>query len=303
MVGGQPGPFRLVQHMPTPALDMGFAGDGHFAYSAGGWDNAAETNVDQLARYDPVQDSWVTLAPIPTPVSLAPLVYSPANNKLYSFGDLDNDCNAQPLTQIYDLTTNTWVAGPALPAPRMGFAGAGYWNGQIILAGGGLSCDFTTAQSQTWIYNIAAGTWLTGTAMPQARVASASGIVNGHLYVLGGSDETNAVVATIYDYNIAADTWATATTSLLNPVYLTGATVTNNRISDCGRRRLRQPVRSRRGGPRSTGRRAGAARAVGPQPDLRPGHRHCCLGAVPEPGAFVAGRRGGGQHHRRRRRL
>jgi N-acetylneuraminic acid mutarotase len=258
VVGGQPGQFRLVQHMPAPALDVGFAGDGHFAYSAGGWDNAAETNIDQLARYDPAQDHWVTLAPIPTPVSLAPLVYSPADNKLYSFGDLDNDCNAQPLTQIYDIASNTWVAGPALPAPRAGFAGAGYWNGQIILAGGGLSCDFTTAQSQTWIYNIGAGTWMTGTAMPQARIASASGVVNGHLYVLGGSDETNTVVNTIYDYNIATDTWATATTSLLNPVYLTGATVTRGRIWIVGGEDFVNPS-----GP------AGAARArqvAGPVP-------------------------------------
>jgi N-acetylneuraminic acid mutarotase len=230
VVGGQPGPFQLAQHMPAPALDAGFASDGHFAYSASGFDNWSGINIDQLARYDPAQDRWGTLAPVPTPVSLAPLVYVPTNNKLYLFGDADNNCNAQSLTQIYDIASDTWSAGADRPAPRLGFAGAGYWNGKIVLAGGALTCDGATAQRQTWLYDIAAGTWMTGTMMPQALSGAASGVVNGHLYVLGGSDSTNTVVGTIYDYNIAADTWTTVTTSLRNPVYLAGVTVTDGRI-------------------------------------------------------------------------
>ncbi len=230
--GDIPGAFQLMRHMPAPSTGLGHAvaSDGRYLYVGGGYDYAAGTTIDQFARYDPGADNWITLAPMPTPVVVHAIVYSPTNNKLYSFGGGDLDCNALSLTQVYDIATDTWSNGPALPAPRLEFAGVGYWNGRVYLAGGALSCDNSTSQSQTWIYDIAANTWTTGTAMPHAINASASGVVNGHMYVLGGADASNTVLNTIYNYNIASDTWTTSTSPLLNPTWLVGSAVVDGQI-------------------------------------------------------------------------
>src|SRR5205085_2690498 len=165
--------------------------------------------VDQLARYDPRADSWSTLAPLPIHVAGEALVYSPANNKLYAFGGSDVDCtSAFSSTFIYDIASGTWSDGPAMPAGRAFFAASGYFNGKIYLVGGGTACDPATAQDQTWIFDIGAQTWMTGTALPQTLNDTAAGVIDGHLYVLGGANAEMRILDTIYDYNIATGTWA-----------------------------------------------------------------------------------------------
>lgn len=246
-VDGNLGPFRLAQHMLAPAqgIDQSVTTDGRFVYVAGGVDLAVGNFLDQFVRYDPLNDSWSALAPMPTPVVLSALVYSPATNKFYSFGGGDvTDCSARNVTFIYDVASGTWTSGADMPEGRLAFAGVGYHNGRIYLAGGDLSCDSSTSipQSQIWIYDIASNSWTTGAAMPQALADGASGMVNGHLYVLGGVNSHQVVVSTIYDYDIASNRWVTSTASLLNPTSQAGSAVANGRVWAIGGEDFNNPA-------------------------------------------------------------
>src|SRR5262249_51524450 len=52
--------------------------------------------------------------------------------------------------------------------------------------------------------------WNTSRAsLPMALVVGGSGVVNGHLFVIGGADSTGTPVSTVYDYDIAGNTWTT----------------------------------------------------------------------------------------------
>ena len=61
-------------------------------------------------------------------------VYSPINHKVYVFGGVINMVSVTN-TRVYDIATNQWSAGAAMPAPRDSMA-AGYYNGRIYLVGG-----------------------------------------------------------------------------------------------------------------------------------------------------------------------
>ena len=57
-------------------------------------------------RYDPVADSWTSLAPSPDYYFAAPAVYF--NGKIYIFGGYDETFQPTNTTRIYDIGTNTW---------------------------------------------------------------------------------------------------------------------------------------------------------------------------------------------------
>ena len=65
--------------------------------------------------------------------------------------------------------------------------------------------------------------------MPQALGGSASAIVNGHLYIIGGRDISNSARNQTYDYNIAGDTWFTRT-NIPTGVNVPGAAVLGGKI-------------------------------------------------------------------------
>ena len=60
---GEPGAWSFVAPYPETLESAAIATDGTFAYGAGGDFNAVPTNG--FYRYDPVADSWSTLAPLP----------------------------------------------------------------------------------------------------------------------------------------------------------------------------------------------------------------------------------------------
>ena len=92
-------------------------------------------------------------------------------------------------------------------AGSVGQYGAALWNGIIYIAGG--SPDLGASVVNTlYAYNIAANSWTTLAHMPQASWLQGFGVINGKLYVAGGSDGFTQL-NTLYIYNIASNTWTT----------------------------------------------------------------------------------------------
>jgi hypothetical protein len=227
-VGGPPGPWTLASPLPQALESTNADADATNAYDAGGYDGTANTVVAQFSRFDPVGNAWTSLPPMPTAADGAATIF--ANNKVYVFGGADDPGNGLTTTRIYDIATATWSVGAAMPGPRTRFAGKGYFNGKIYLVGGSTTILYSNAQAQTWEFDPVANTWSTSRAnMPMPLLTGGTGIVNGHLFVIGGADSTGAPVNTVYDYDIAANTWTTRT-PVPSPVAAPGSGVVGNQV-------------------------------------------------------------------------
>jgi len=184
-------PWTIVVPYPEILESPAVASDGTYAYSATGLANPISNG---LYRYDPVADSWTTLAPAPEALYGARAAYAGNVNKVYVFGGEDVFYNVHNTTYIYDIATNTWTAGAAMPDGRF-FVGVAYYsgNGKIYVIGG-----FDPAQneaSQTWEYDPVADTWNTSRApIPVTMGGSATSIVGQYIYLagsFGGGSATN----------------------------------------------------------------------------------------------------------------
>src|SRR5205814_3234559 len=100
---GMPGPLP-----PRSEVAYGERTHGGFFYVAGG---RFGTVLNNLERYDPVTDTWTTLAPMPT--ARAGAAIAPQDNALFVIGGRlsgGGPCSGGPLATVecYDIDTNTW---------------------------------------------------------------------------------------------------------------------------------------------------------------------------------------------------
>ena len=221
--------WAVSTNLPEAAYGANVTTNGTYAYVVGGYDFPGVGNITTTLRYDPVFNSFTSLEPVPHPVAMASLIYSPINNKLYLFGGENiGTSEVYSSTLIYNIASDTWVSGASMPEPRDFMAG-GYYNGKIYLVGGYSTASVDPAFSQVWEYNVAANTWATKTSMPEALGGAASAVVNGHLYVIGGRDPVNDARSQTYDYDIALDSW-TVRANTPYPVNVPGTAVVDGKI-------------------------------------------------------------------------
>ena len=174
--------------------------------------------MDNVYRYDPVANTWSSLAPMPQRAIVSAAVYYPPTNKIYVFGGSDRDLQVVfDLTQIYDIATNSWSMGPTMPAPRSQMAhGYNPANGKIYLNGGYETAFIDSVSDQTWSFDPVTGTFTTLAPSPAIQGGTASGSINGHLIMAGGRTNPDATLDLTWDYNIATDCW-TQLTSMPTP--------------------------------------------------------------------------------------
>jgi N-acetylneuraminic acid mutarotase len=123
---------------------------------------------------------------------------------------------------IYDTTTDTFTAGPALPEPRDHLGAAGV--GEQVVVIGGRTGRIESHQSDTWILDQGAAMWRSARAMPTSRGGFALAQLGARLYVLGGegSGVGSGVFADVEAYDPASDTW-TVDAPMPEPRHGTGA--------------------------------------------------------------------------------
>jgi hypothetical protein len=118
--------------MPTPQFEIGGAAVGNRIYVVGGYQYIHYA-------YDPVADSWSTMASPLTPSFSLPAVFA-FGNELWVIGGRDNvSRHGYPPSQevqIYNSLTNSWRFGPALNNPRYWSTAGGAINGRAYVAGG-----------------------------------------------------------------------------------------------------------------------------------------------------------------------
>jgi N-acetylneuraminic acid mutarotase len=181
--------------------------------------------IDNAWEYDPANDSWKALAPMPTkrgsPVAVA------VGDKLYVIGGAVPGPGqpavhpARPHTSVgvveeYDPATNTWRARAPMPTPRNHAVG-GAINGKIYVASGRVGAAFISGGSSNVgvieAYDPASDSWSQGLArMAQARSAGAGAAYGGKLYISGGEYQDPGTMATyrsLEAYDPATNSWQT----------------------------------------------------------------------------------------------
>ena len=119
------------EHMPAVAL-------GGRSYVPGGRFETIEHNTDLHEVYDPVTNSWVEAAPLPTPRSGT--AGAALDRRVLVFGGQE-PAGTIGKYEVYGPVTNAWKKFASLPTPRYGFGaatmgGAGYLPAGAPVVGG-----------------------------------------------------------------------------------------------------------------------------------------------------------------------
>jgi len=171
------------------------------------------------------EDSWTTLTEMPT--ARSGLGVAVVDGKIYAIGGSDGNRQLDT-NQMYDPATNTWVNKQPMPYARSRFGITVYQN-KIYVIGGTTTNGLTSANE---VYNPLTDTWEIKTPMPTGgRVELATSVVNGKIYLIGGSfhhiwpEPTNLTEV----YDPVTDTWTTKA-QMPTAVYSCTSAVVDNKI-------------------------------------------------------------------------
>ncbi len=178
-------------------------------YVIGGGNTAvrSELGLPTVEEYDPATDTWTRKADMPTPrhgLSTAVL-----NGKIYAISGFDGTNMAT--VEQYDPASDTWTKKADLPTLRSHLA-TEVVNGKMYAIGGwDRRQPIDTVFSSVAVYDPAADTWTKKADMPTARWSAASSVVNGKIYIVGGTVVTGAGnrlnLTTVEIYDPETDTW------------------------------------------------------------------------------------------------
>jgi N-acetylneuraminic acid mutarotase len=178
-------------------------------------------NLSTNEAYDPVSDSWIAKASMPTARQ------SPAaavvNNIIYVIGGAIS--TEITTNEAYDPVANSWTTKASMPTARNDFSAAAVNN--IIYAIGGYTDVTHWYLNTNEAYNPVTNSWVTKAPMPVQSLWMATQVVNNIIYVIGGGN--NPVYNTNYAYNPATDSWSSKA-PLPTPRSLAASAVVNNII-------------------------------------------------------------------------
>jgi N-acetylneuraminic acid mutarotase len=186
----------------------------------------------------PVENSWTSKAPMPSPHS----GYQAAvvNGIIYLIGASYQYDPSTNLTVVdsnnlaYNPSTDTWTSIAPMLTPRLSFAIAGYNNkiyvfgGLKVISSGGLSrysCSINEA------YDPITNTWTAAASMPMGTSSMQANTVNGKIYVIGGlTGDTSADLAvnTTQIYDPISDSWTTGASMPYSVQHYASAAVDDN---------------------------------------------------------------------------
>ncbi|MFZ3059926.1 MAG: kelch repeat-containing protein [Candidatus Methanoperedens sp.] len=190
--------------MPTARSDLHAASTGGLLYVAGG--NIGPSGAtNTVEAYNPVTDTWATLAPIPHPVYQGTI--GVIDGKLYVVGGWDYPISGIPTRtlQIYNPVSNTWSTGADMPI-LSGCSIAGAINRKLYVL---TACDgYSGFRKYLHVYDPDSNSWTAKASPPNTHAYAGGGVIDGKFYVIGGFDGSSKI-ATLDVYDPATDTWAT----------------------------------------------------------------------------------------------
>jgi N-acetylneuraminic acid mutarotase len=144
--------------------------------------------LSTVQEYDPATDTWTAKADMPTARWL--LSTSVVNGKIYALGGFPKQGGTSiSAVEEYDPATETWATKAKMPSART--APTVVVDGRIYVFGG-LRYDTTFVEGQggfpsAYEYDATTDSWAVLDDMPFERLGHAAAVVNGKVYIIGGS--------------------------------------------------------------------------------------------------------------------
>lgn len=200
--------------------------------------------IDNAWEYDPANDTWKALAPMPTKRGSA--VAAAVGGKIYVIGGGTTSPGskepsihpARPHLAVgtveeYDPATNSWRARTPMPTPR-NHAGVGVVGGKIYVIGGRTAAAFISVGTNTDMveeYDPATDTWgPIKRRMPTARSAVGYATYKDRIYIAGGEFQDERLMAAFWvveAYHPATNSWSTLPRMPIPRHGLAGAVIGN----------------------------------------------------------------------------
>ncbi|XP_028925607.1 kelch-like protein 6 [Ornithorhynchus anatinus] len=153
-------------------------------YVIGGFDGLQRIN--NVETYDPFHNCWSEAAPLMIHVSsFAAASYK---KKLYVMGGGPNGKLATDKTQCYDPSTNKWSLKSSMPVEAKCINAVSFHN-HIYVVGGAMKALYS--------YSPLEDVWCLVTQLSHERASCGIAPCNNKLYITGGRDEKNEVIATV----------------------------------------------------------------------------------------------------------
>ena len=183
------GVWESIAPLPAPRAAGAAVAAGDSIYVIGGVPDGASA-----LRYDAVSDEWSETAPLA--VAREHTAAAIHEGKVYVAG---GRWNGEMLSSVerFDDSSNQWSEGPDLLEARSGFALIAFDDG-LVAVGGEV---FDPTRSLASVELLAAELWQTGPALPEGLHGVPAAVVDGVVYVLGGSRRAG-------DVDNAGDVWA-----------------------------------------------------------------------------------------------
>lgn len=203
-----------------------------------GGGTAQSTVYTALINSDGSLTNWVAGTALPGVLGYS--VSTIIKNRIYLFGGTTDGNNS--VTTVYTTTINadgtlgTWTTGTVLPSP-VSNAYLIVTHSRVYICGGNNGVGLlSTVYYATISSDGTLGSWVTGTALPQAIYAGTAIVTKDRVYLVGGKNAAGNLVTT-YTTTINADgsigTWTTGT-SLPGPIWTHTVFVSKNRVYTFG---------------------------------------------------------------------
>ncbi len=197
--------WKILPSLPTARNGLAVTSFEDQIYAIGGENKQGVTGAGE--RFDPATDTWVELAPKPTPVT--DVKAAVIGGMIFIPGGLQSNGTVTNVLEIYNPRQNLWEKGKSLPIGLSAYAMTAF-EGLLYLFGG---WDGKKYLDTVLIYNPIQDEWELANTMPEARAFAGAAVAGDKIYLIGGYNGKQALkLNEIYSpfQNASENSWSQA---------------------------------------------------------------------------------------------
>uniref|UniRef100_A0A7C4TBB9 T9SS C-terminal target domain-containing protein n=1 Tax=candidate division WOR-3 bacterium TaxID=2052148 RepID=A0A7C4TBB9_UNCW3 len=165
---------------------------------------------DTLTQHTVVASRFWELLPTPFPLPSSGHSLASKDDGTYMVFGIHTPLAYLDTTLIYDITTDTWLAGPKNPFGPASYGTANFVAGRFYRIGG--TNDFPTPLNRVDIFDPSSGIWSSGMPSPVALIDHITGVYKDSLiYTFGNGNWSHPPSNYVSFYDVYANTWCSAT--------------------------------------------------------------------------------------------
>ncbi|XP_055354645.1 kelch-like protein 3 [Paramacrobiotus metropolitanus] len=203
---GLRGEWREMPPMQTPRRDFGLAALNGRIYAVGGIEVDKLGTLASVEAYDPTQETWSAVAPLP--VELSGVRTVGCDGRLFVFGGDGREEDVGRWAFCYDPAGDTWTRLRDMLIPRDFCKAIVAPSGLIYVIGG---AEVGVPSKRVDAYDRVSDQWVRKADLIVERDSPGCACLDGKLYVLGGD------VDSIEVYDEETDRWSLLECRLLDP--------------------------------------------------------------------------------------